>query len=681
MLERRGHTLRNNDSPEVLESQDLLNRSSFVRLIAAELQELDLSQGAVTAIVGPWGVGKSTLLKFIAPRFNAKHTVVEFNPWLFTSAEDLVIAFFKELVRELGKDKKQPRDVVHAMANYLEALQYLAFEPGLAALGLAAGAIKRITGRKPPSVVDAKNELTKALSVSDRRLVVTIDDLDRLHPREALEVLRLVRLVGSLPNVLYLLAYDEDRLIKALDSENVSGTEYLEKIVYITWRVPGVDLGSRRTLIYERIKQVLDARGQTLHLPDEDRLHQLVEQVLVPNLTTIRRIKRYFASVNLTLKEMSGDIDLCDLMNLEALRLYEKNVFDEIVRSAYSLAWSKDFLSLSNDKLKEQSKHAIKRMLGDVTAVNLEWVTKDLFPLAYNCYDSSFGPPNITELLNGNRVGHIAILLQYLDRFDSRELISRQKFGRILKYDVSVDENLRELEEGAFGESIDVLDLLLQNLDSVPVQKHLGLAVHFLELASHSESNPEVFRHWGFRSRARELANRIVLAVPDSGREPIETGVYDKLKSFEARFLFVYDLEHPTDEFGVSKTEAVTSRLRPRLFEEFTRLSAIQLEETNRLCWIANSLMNESKDEELAMPDFLSSPEAAWNLIASAVAIRPSHSMNRPDLEVLRNILGGEEALKGLLEFLAANRNAKNADPEILDFAIEDSRQQTGQES
>ena len=82
-------------------------------------------------------------------------------------------------------------------------------------------------------------ELSKALSDQKKRFLIVIDDIDRLSPDEALLIFRLVKSVGRLPNVIYLLVYDRD-LAESIIAERYpsEGPHYLEKIVQAPFELP-----------------------------------------------------------------------------------------------------------------------------------------------------------------------------------------------------------------------------------------------------------------------------------------------------------------------------------------------------------------------------------------------------------------------------------------------------------
>jgi predicted KAP-like P-loop ATPase len=68
---------------------------------------------------------------------------------------------------------------------------------------------------------------------------VIIDDIDRLSPEEAMAIFRMVKSVGHLPNITYLLVFDRELAEAAVKSKYPSeGPHFLEKIVQASFDVP-----------------------------------------------------------------------------------------------------------------------------------------------------------------------------------------------------------------------------------------------------------------------------------------------------------------------------------------------------------------------------------------------------------------------------------------------------------
>ena len=92
---------------------------------------------------------------------------------------------------------------------------------------------------KGETVEKTFRKLAKVLEDQGRRCLVIIDDIDRLSPDEALGVFRLVKSVGRLPNVMYLLVFERELAEKMIQERYPSeGPQFLEKIIQAGFELP-----------------------------------------------------------------------------------------------------------------------------------------------------------------------------------------------------------------------------------------------------------------------------------------------------------------------------------------------------------------------------------------------------------------------------------------------------------
>jgi hypothetical protein len=68
-----------------------------------------------------------------------------------------------------------------------------------------------------------RNLLTCSLGLTAQQILVVLDDLDRLTPFEALEMVSVVKSLAGLPNVIYLLSYEEARLSQLIGEGDQDG--------------------------------------------------------------------------------------------------------------------------------------------------------------------------------------------------------------------------------------------------------------------------------------------------------------------------------------------------------------------------------------------------------------------------------------------------------------------------
>ena len=89
------------DNPIRSSDHDLLGRTEPARAFARQLLSLDASEGLVVAVLGPWGSGKTSFVNLARDELGTRADVLDFNPWMFSGAEQLVQSFFVEIAAQL----------------------------------------------------------------------------------------------------------------------------------------------------------------------------------------------------------------------------------------------------------------------------------------------------------------------------------------------------------------------------------------------------------------------------------------------------------------------------------------------------------------------------------------------------------------------------------------------------
>src|SRR5690606_30653251 len=86
---------------------------------------------------------------------------------------------------------------------------------------------------------DEKRKINDMMNNLSRKVIMIIDDLDRLHNDEVIEVLRLISNTANFSNIVYIVAYDKEYVehsIKKLNERTYKN--YLDKIFQIESPLP-----------------------------------------------------------------------------------------------------------------------------------------------------------------------------------------------------------------------------------------------------------------------------------------------------------------------------------------------------------------------------------------------------------------------------------------------------------
>lgn len=345
------------DDPITRAREDRLNRGPFARRSADLIRIVaEVSPSLVAGLIGPWGGGKTSTMAMIAEELaqEPSWSVVAFNPWELSDLGSLVAEFFTTLRSAIGDDTPA-REALSKYAN--KVAPFVAIVP---MFGATAATAIRAAGDQllgDTSLAAQRAKLEKALGKLDAKILVLIDDVDRLQGDELTTVLKLVRLVGRLPNISYVLAYDEVTLLDVLGGTDVGGRDphralaYLDKIVQLRLDLPPVSTSLIRKMVDQGLSDVTTAHGITLKRAEEERLESIYIDSLEPSLTEPRDIKRFFGQVDAMYSLLGREeVDFVDFFLITFMRVFYPAVHREVLRSKAELTGTKLELEKTTDK-------------------------------------------------------------------------------------------------------------------------------------------------------------------------------------------------------------------------------------------------------------------------------------------------------------------------------------------
>ena len=332
-------------SAEGTESDDQLGFSPLAARIAQAIVSDASSDGLVVGLEGSWGSGKSSLVSLTRRELarlpdNQRPTIIDFRPWLIGNREGLLAALFADFGRATGEIHLRFGD---ATANSVLAIEHARkelkefasrLEPASALLGLLStvnplfgllASLLRIGARSAkeksdgPSVSKLKSKLDKSLAKLPVKIVVLIDDVDRLDPSEVVELLRLVRSVADFSNVVYVLCYDSKILSHAIEvtSKVSDGHAYLEKIVQVSVPVPKPEPFFLRRW-FERSLTFLDGASKDQVIA---RLRTVIDSEGGRILVTPRAVVRALNAVHFSWRALGDRVDVADMVWIQLIRI------------------------------------------------------------------------------------------------------------------------------------------------------------------------------------------------------------------------------------------------------------------------------------------------------------------------------------------------------------------------
>lgn len=382
--------------------EDQLNRIGFAHRLAEAIKNWKKDDSIVIGIFGPWGSGKSSVLnitiRHLIELTNDYETVkkpiiIWFNPWNISDKEQLLHIFFQQVLSEIRKvDPKRSEDFKKGLENLGKALGAFESLPGIGQyLKIGGNAIGLFVNEK--SINEEKKNLDKLFKNLDRRIVIIMDDIDRLTDEEIRLLFQMIKINADFPNTIYLVAFDRNVVERALTNDHgVKGREYLEKIVQVGFNLPRADWALiERFLSSELDKLLVDIDQKDF---DTDRWASLYNHGFKDLFKSIRDVKRYINCLGMTLESMHHEVNPIDFIGLEALRVFLPNVYQGIAENK-SLFLQESSTWGQRDKTLEDTRKTLDRIFtanGEEYAKIAKDISFQLFPQLNGVYtNSSYG--------------------------------------------------------------------------------------------------------------------------------------------------------------------------------------------------------------------------------------------------------------------------------------------------
>ena len=196
---------------------DRYSANEVARHLARSVWRLGREGSAVIGIEAPWGAGKSSLLNLLEQQLQTsrgeKDHIITLSPWLngdsFSPVGSLLLPV-AAIVEQYESEKYQKRKKLTATTltifQYIQATSRLvspvaelaALIPGVPDISVYTRALGKLDlSRRKPTAAELRSRIARRIEELDLSFVILIDDLDRLEPLQAAEVVTDKRGHGS----------------------------------------------------------------------------------------------------------------------------------------------------------------------------------------------------------------------------------------------------------------------------------------------------------------------------------------------------------------------------------------------------------------------------------------------------------------------------------------------------
>ena len=339
------------------EKDDLLNRDDFAHRLSQSITTYKSEKSLTIGIMGSWGSGKSSLINLTVNHLKKENNIIiRFSPWFFSNQENLFLQFFKLIISTL-KNKKDNENLFERMITPKRML----FESPENPLKEYFNYIKdeSLNGNfnifeysndleSYDSIKYHKNQCKKYINDFKSKIIVILDDIDRLTNSEIAQVFTLVKSLADFDNFIYILSFDELIVTKALNSLNSEyKDDFIDKIINIPINIPKISESKIEELIRANIKPIYDNQLEK-NFKNYNNNFKVIEKYLKIFIKNIRDLKRYQNILNFYLDNIVDDLNIDDLFLILIIQLFDHELFLKIKNNQDQLINDSAFINETN---------------------------------------------------------------------------------------------------------------------------------------------------------------------------------------------------------------------------------------------------------------------------------------------------------------------------------------------
>jgi predicted KAP-like P-loop ATPase len=375
---------------------DSLGRKKFAEHLAKSVTEWKEKDSLVISLYGKWGIGKTSLLNMTIDylkkqlKTGNEYNIVKFNPWAFSETDNLLEGFIDEIVSTIRKTKNVDKNLIKKLEYYSELLSLtpkkeeikitfnavfsilaicgitfsqlsdfisdvsklinnLLFWGGLSFFSITIiyqilikvlSFLKVRSSYNEKSINETKKDIIKILKEKSTKLLIVIDDIDRLSTQEIRQIFRIIRTNADFPNTIYLLAFDREVIEKNLEvQEGISGHDYLEKIVQVNFTLPCVSESKIHNYLFHELDQLLQVLPDSANKFFEKGTYwaNIFHSGFKNYFKSIRDVKRFINGLEFNISQLIQEdiieVNPIDFIAIELLRLFEPQYYDFLLKN------------------------------------------------------------------------------------------------------------------------------------------------------------------------------------------------------------------------------------------------------------------------------------------------------------------------------------------------------------
>ena len=269
-------------------------------------------------IQGEWGSGKTSLLNIIHHAYDREPTFKQIwiNSWeysLLSTPEEALIKIINKIIEDLLEGNKNEK-VKKLIKRGAETIFLGALRIGAqVSMGSGDKVTKEIMGSSDHTITSLRKQIKELVNdISQlqepiKKIIVYVDDLDRIEPKNAVEILELLKNIFSIPNCVFILAIDYQVVVKGLEHKFGNKTNenewefkaFFDKIIQLPFSMPmeEYNIGKYVNALLLDIGFINEGDGL-----EEDAICEILQFTIRGNPRSIKRLVNSISLIQIFVK-------------------------------------------------------------------------------------------------------------------------------------------------------------------------------------------------------------------------------------------------------------------------------------------------------------------------------------------------------------------------------------------
>ena len=330
------------DKPVASITEDLFNVEVYVNALCSFIRSCETPM--TISIQGDWGSGKTSMMNMMRANMQGAVWPVWFNTWQFSQFDmgnSLAFSMMDVLLNGLGCEKDVRQKILMGLRGFGRKALKVATDHVIG--GETAGMVGELLSDGEvdfaSEIIELKSKFQKAvddkLQKENRdRVVVFVDDLDRLQPSKAIELLEVLKLFLDCEKCVFILAVDYEVVTLGIkqkfgaDVSEEKGRSFFDKIIQLPFKMPVASYD-----IHKYVKGMMQRINVSTDESEVNRFYNLIQTSIGFNPRSMKRLFNTFELLDIVTESTVSNIDdsvrkrvlfaiICTQMCFEKLYLY-----------------------------------------------------------------------------------------------------------------------------------------------------------------------------------------------------------------------------------------------------------------------------------------------------------------------------------------------------------------------